>query len=130
MKRVLVCGDRNWKDYNAIHDVIKDWQEKYGIDIILEGEAQGADTMARAVAMWLDIPFKPFPAEWKQYGKAAGPIRNKRMLDEGKPDVVLAFHDDLDNSLGTKNMITIAKEAGVKVWHYRHFLGVIYAEII
>lgn len=35
------------------------------------------------------------------------------MLDEGKPDYVLAFHNDIFNSKGTKDMLNRAKKAGV-----------------
>jgi len=37
------------------------------------------------------------------------------MLDEGKPDLVLAFHTDIKNSKGTKNMIQQAEKRGIKV---------------
>lgn len=55
----------------------------------------------------------PVPAKWKQYGKAAGTIRNQQMLDE-HPDieVVYAFHDDLPKSKGTKDMCQRADKAG------------------
>lgn len=44
-------------------------------------------------------------------GKAAGPIRNQRMLDEGKPDLVVAF----PGGRGTADMVRRAKAAGVPV---------------
>ena len=56
-----------------------------------------------------------FPADWKKYGRAAGPIRNKQMLNEGKPDLVLAFHTNIENSKGTKSMIQIAKKSEIKI---------------
>ena len=52
--------------------------------------------------------------------RAAGPIRNQRMLVEGKPDLVIAFHDDLESSRGTKDMIKRSLKAGIRVWHYSH----------
>jgi len=54
-----------------------------------------------------------FPADWKSYGKGAGPIRNQLMLDEGKPDLVLAFHNDISSSRGTADMIRRAKKHGI-----------------
>jgi hypothetical protein len=56
-----------------------------------------------------------FPAEWKKYGNAAGPIRNARMLNEGVPDVVIAFHENIHKSKGTKNMMDQACLHGVDV---------------
>lgn len=55
-----------------------------------------------------------FPANWSQYGHAAGPIRNQKMLDQN-PDLVIAFHFDLEHSKGTKDMINRAKKACIPV---------------
>jgi hypothetical protein len=52
-----------------------------------------------------------FPADWDTHGRAAGPIRNQRMLDVGKPDFVIAF----PGGHGTANMVRKAKAAGVQV---------------
>ena len=53
-----------------------------------------------------------FPADWKANPRAAGPIRNRQML-AAKPDMVVAFHKDLATSRGTKDMVTIARKAGI-----------------
>jgi len=63
----------------------------------------------------LGIDVKEYQAEWAKYGIAAGPIRNKKMLVEGKPDIVLAFHNNITMSKGTKNMIKVANAMGVLV---------------
>ncbi len=78
---------------------------------IISGAAKGVDSVAIdwAITNWLS--FKEFPANWDKYGKAAGPIRNKQMLEEGKPDLVVAF----PGGRGTANMVKLAKEAGVEV---------------
>jgi hypothetical protein len=64
------------------------------------------------VAREPDRQIKPYPADWDKYGKAAGPIRNKQMLDEGNPEKVIAFR--FKNSRGTQNMINQAEKAGIK----------------
>ena len=56
-----------------------------------------------------------FPAQWDKYGKSAGVIRNQQMLDEGKPDTVVYFHDNIERSKGTKDMVSRAKKAGLPV---------------
>ena len=68
----------------------------------------------------MNIPVLSYPAEWNKFGRAAGPMRNKRMLIDGKPDMVFAFHDDIENSKGTANMIKITREAGIlfAVWSH------------
>jgi UDP-N-acetylmuramoylalanine-D-glutamate ligase len=53
-----------------------------------------------------------YPADWKLHGKSAGHIRNQQMLDESKPDIVIAF----PGGRGTANMIKRAKKAGVEVF--------------
>ncbi|MBI2020165.1 DUF2493 domain-containing protein [Candidatus Daviesbacteria bacterium] len=118
--RILVCGDRNWVDKLLIKSVLRQLLSKNSIDYIIEGEARGADSLARECAEELGIKVLKFPADWKKYGKAAGPIRNQQMLKEGKPDLVLAFHDNLQNSKGTANMIKISKKAGIETEVYHH----------
>lgn len=113
--RVLICGSRYWKNYERMFNVVTSLGK---IDMIIEGDAKGADKRGRQVAEALNIPCLTFFAGWAIYGDAAGPIRNKRMLEEGKPNIVLAFHDNLKNSKGTANMIQLALERGVPVWHY------------
>jgi len=106
--RLLICGDRNWSDGNAIREVI----EKFKPLIIIEGECSGADTLARLSAETMGIEVLRFPADWEKYGRAAGPIRNSQMLKEGNPDIVVGFHYKIDESKGTKDMLTRAKKAG------------------
>jgi hypothetical protein len=74
--------------------------------------------MAEQIARELGLSFRCYRAEWSVYGLKAGPIRNQKMLDEGKPDLVMAFHNDLGNSRGTADMIRRAKRAGVRVELY------------
>jgi len=81
------------------------------ISCVIEGEAKGADTMAREWAEHSGISVEKYPADWDTYKRAAGPIRNKQMIDEGKPDVVIGFHQDLESSKGTKNMQTQSLKA-------------------
>lgn len=67
----------------------------------------------------LNIYVKEFPADWETHAKAAGPIRNRRMLEEGKPELVLAFKNGFDHTLsrgGTENMVKQAKALGVAVY--------------
>lgn len=111
--KILVCGDRNWSDYNLIRDTLKGFN---GDITIIEGEANGADKMAAEAARELGYKVESYLADWGKKGRAAGPIRNKQMLDEGKPTFLLAFHDNLKGSKGTKHMIKIALKADIKVY--------------
>lgn len=72
--------------------------------------------MAQRYAVENDIPFRSFPADWKRYGKRAGPIRNIEMLHESNPDLVLAFKENFDWSFtsgGTEHMVKISKAKGI-----------------
>ena len=109
--RLLICGDRDWIDERLIYDEILALKP----DVIIEGEARGADTIAMDIGNALGIKVLPFPADWGRYGRAAGQIRNTQMLVEGKPDKVLAFHDDIIRSKGTRNMIGQCIKKGIDV---------------
>ncbi len=110
--RVLCCGDRNWTSYEIIR---RELEKLDDYTTVINGCAKGADSISAYIARQLNYPVIDFPANWNKYGRAAGPIRNKQMLDEGKPDLVLAFHTDIKNSKGTKNMIEQAKGRRIKV---------------
>ena len=114
-ERVLICGDRLWANFELILRELSKVQQERGIEVVIEGEAKGADTLGRAAAERLGIPVLKFPADWRRHGLSAGPVRNRQMLREGKPTLVLAFHNFIDNSKGTKHMVSVAREAGVPV---------------
>jgi hypothetical protein len=107
--RVLVCGSRHFNDYARLKTTL----EGLPIDTIIEGEARGADKLAAKYGEEKGIPVQRFPADWKLHGRRAGPIRNSQMLSEGKPDYVVAFL--AKDSRGTKNMIELARQAGLDV---------------
>ena len=119
MTRVLICGDRNWTDAKSVATVLDQWNKNTPISTVIHGAANGADTAGEQAAKLLRIPIESYPADWKQYGKKAGPIRNKQMLDS-KIDYVLAFHDNIDDSKGTKHMINIALKANVPIYLFSH----------
>ena len=113
--KVLVCGDRNW---NNVFSIKRELQKFSDDVVIIHGAATGADTIAGQVAKELGFKVEVYPAKWNELGRAAGPIRNMQMLREGKPDLVLAFHANLNNSKGTANMVSISRKNGVKVIHF------------
>lgn len=107
MTRVLVCGGRNYADANRMY------AELSALDItcLAHGGARGADWLAHEYTTNFNLNEREFPADWEQYGKAAGPIRNQQMLDEFKPELVVAF----PGGKGTAHMVAIARKAGVPV---------------
>jgi len=109
--RVLVCGGRDFADVPMMNRVLTKCKEENGIDVIIQGEAQGADRMARFWAEENGIEVEKYPALWHKYGKRAGYVRNQQMLDEGYPDLVVAFA----GGRGTSMMVNLARNAGVRV---------------
>ena len=110
--RLLVCGGRNFTDTEAAYRILDRIHRERGIGCIIEGDARGADRIAGYWARKNRVENRKFKADWQRDGKAAGPIRNARMLAEGKPDAVLAF----PGGRGTADMISRAKDAGLTVW--------------
>jgi len=85
--------------------------------ILIHGGAPGADTLAGQIGVELGFIIECHPAEWDKYGKAAGPKRNIEML-EREPDLVLAFHKDLNESRGTAHTVREAFKRGMRVFTY------------
>jgi len=109
--RVLVCGGRDFNDWVKACGVFDSEDEHLGIDVVIHGAARGADSLADRWARERGKPTLPFPADWHLNGRAAGPIRNQRMLDEGKPNIVIAF----PGGRGTADMVRRARAAGIPV---------------
>lgn len=121
--KVIVTGCRDWRDARAVRFVLASLLVACGVPFtLIEGGARGAD---RAAGEWGQQMEKRMPglftwvrveAQWEEFGRAAGPIRNVKMLREERPDLVVAFHGDLQSSKGTRHMVEIAEAAGVEVW--------------
>lgn len=111
--RVLICGGRDYQNKQYLFETLDALYafEDCKWSTIIQGGAQGADTLAVLWARANNIPVQTFFAEWKKYGKMAGYLRNKRMLFEGRPDLIIAF----PGGRGTANMIAQAQEARARV---------------
>lgn len=72
--------------------------------------------MADRAADYLDIPRDSITADWDRHGIGAGPIRNRAMI-LAHPDIalVMAFHDHIWTSKGTKDMVSVALRRGILV---------------
>lgn len=110
-QRVLVCGGRDFADREQLFDILDAAHEANPIELLIHGAAPGADSLAADWALSRDILCQAYPADWEMYGKGAGPIRNTKMLIEGRPHLVIAFHGDK----GTRNMVDQATTRGVPV---------------
>lgn len=120
--RILITGSRYLDPYNpnncqlmsdTLHTAAEKLYAAGATDItVVHGGARGADTLADIVARRLGLNTEPHPAKWHLYGKQAGPIRNKEMVDLGA-NIVLAF--PVGDSRGTKHCMRVASQAGLTV---------------
>lgn len=116
MKRIIFCGSRKYI-FSLKENIVKILKELDPVNtIIIHGGCTGVDTIAGIEAQKLGFCVEVFPAEWFKYGKKAGPIRNKIMLDSGIDEVYAFPYPDLEKSIGTKNMVNLAKKAGITVF--------------
>ncbi len=115
--KVLVCGSRDFTDIKIIQVVLMGVYRFHPDIHVIHGNARGADLAARQFAEAQRWRTTPYLADWKMYGKGAGPRRNQRMLDEGKPNLVLAFvSKPLAESIGTSDMVRRARAAAVPTY--------------
>ena len=110
--RIIVCGGRNYKDAAKVASALDAAHRKKPITAIIQGGADGADRLAAEWAWDHEIPVGTFNADWKAYGRKAGPIRNAAMIAESRPDGVIAF----PGGTGTADMIKQARTAGLTIW--------------
>ena len=109
--RVLVCGGRDYDDDARVNRTLVELHNDRRITAIIHGGATGADTYAARWGAWYGVDVLKFAARWSTEGRGAGPKRNQRMLDVGKPDLVVAF----PGGRGTADMVRRARAAGVRV---------------
>lgn len=106
---ILVCGGRNYSSKQDVYDVL----DRHNPTVVVAGGAVGADSLAVDWARTRQRAYIVFPAEWDKYKKAAGSIRNQRML-RTNPDLVIAF----PGGTGTADMVRRAKNAGIEVYEH------------
>lgn len=113
--RVIIAGSRNFCDDEVLRDRCEDVLAipmAFGNVIIVSGHAKGVDQLGERFAFENKLKTIVFPAEWKKYGRAAGPLRNKIMANNA--DALIAFWDG--ESRGTGNMIQLAQDKGLKLF--------------
>lgn len=112
----MVTGSRNYDDFNEMYWILKTIVSELKIEpsqsAIIHGNSRGADKIAGYVGRNLGFNIEVYPANWDKYGKVAGPIRNREMVNSGV-DLVLAF--PIGNSYGTRNAIKEAKKKQIPI---------------
>ena len=113
MFKLVVAGSRSFADFDRLSaDLDYLLSKKSPDDVeIVSGGAVGADALAERYARSRGLAFRAFPADWRRWGKLAGPIRNRQMADYGS--AVVVYWDG--RSRGSADMISSASAAGLRV---------------
>ena len=108
----MVCGGRRFADVTFVWNWLDGFHAETPISALITGGSTGVDNIASQWAATKLPPIERYVSKpkWAELGRAAGPVRNKRML-EWKPDVVIAF----PGSAGTADMVMRAKVAKIRV---------------
>ena len=109
--RVLVCGGRTFHKAELLAQTLIALHGQTPFTLIIHGAATGADSLAGAWALTHRINVLRFPPAWTKHGKQSGAIRNRQMIIEGKPDLVVA----VPGGRGTRDIVDQAKAAGIRV---------------
>lgn len=122
MTRILVTGSRHWPDSDALRAALDELLAQHGqpLTVVVGDCPTGADRMARRWALdrrASGARLEVHHADWHRYGRAAGPIRNRRMVASGA-DVCLAFIQPGAASRGTRHCVGRAERAGIPVTPY------------
>lgn len=108
-RRICVTGGREFSDRELVREAFSGISLSRG-DVLVEGEARGADRLCAEVAKEMGVRVEGHPARWQAYGGVAGPIRNIEMLESGI-DLLLAF----PGGRGTAHCVNAARERGIPV---------------
>ena len=113
--KVVVTGGRTYSNREHLFEYMDLFHSRTPITLLIHGGAKGADNLAKNWAKSHGVKILPFEAEWEKFGPAAGPIRNSRMIDEGRPDAVIAF----PGGTGTANCVAKAYDKKIPVYDGR-----------
>jgi hypothetical protein len=109
--KVIIAGSRNFNDYETLKEVCDFMLSRQNEIEIVSGAARGADLLGEQYANEKGFKIKRFPADWNQYGKRAGYLRNEEMAKYA--DAVIVFWDG--KSKGTEHMINLSKKHNLKL---------------
>jgi len=112
--KVLVSGGRDYSNKGKVYDVLDRLHSQRPIEVIVHGGSTGADALAHQWAEERGVLTSVYPANWKKHGRAAGPVRNRQMLEEEYPHGVVTFA----GGPGTRNLINEAKKRELPIQSY------------
>ena len=110
--KLIIAGGRNFTDYKKLCQICDNiLQDQTNIEIVSGAYYKGADLLGEKYAAEKGFLLTKFSADWKRFGRAAGPKRNEQMANYA--DTLVAFWDG--KSAGTKHMIEVSKRRNLKI---------------
>jgi uncharacterized phage-like protein YoqJ len=113
--RVIIAGSRTFHNYQLLKEkatqILQNYIQTNQEIIIISGTATGADQLGEQFAKEMGFKVERYAADWDKWGKSAGYKRNQQMAEVA--NVAIVFWDG--QSKGSKHMIDIAKNKGLKV---------------
>lgn len=116
--KLIIAGSRTITDYNILKDAIAEFiavDKIYNISEVVSGTANGVDKLGEQWAIENHIPIKRMAADWKQFGRAAGMIRNKEMGDYADMGFVLWDGRSKGSLMMYKYMKKLNKPVAIKI---------------
>lgn len=115
--RVIIAGSRKFNDYGKLKEncdriLSAELEDEDCKVVIVSGHAKGADSIGEQYARERGLDIDAHPADWKKYGRAAGVMRNKEMAETA--DALIAFPQEGEGNRGTRNMVRLAREKGLR----------------
>ena len=114
--RVVMGGSRDWTDADAIRSTLQMLRPSF----VGVGDCPtGADPIIRDISKELGIPGRVYIADWGKFGRPAGPLRNRRMVESVKPSRVVGFLRSDRENRGTKNLLLLAERSNIstiEIW--------------
>src|SRR5436190_907473 len=107
--KTIVAGSTRVTDAALVARAIA--SAPWDVTEVVSGCARGVDTLGEAWAEAHGVPVTRFPADWRRYGKGAGPVRNRQMARYA--DALVAVFNG--TSAGTANMIAQARQRGLRL---------------
>lgn len=111
--RVVIAGPRNlYPKWHVIAEAVV--KSGFEIELVIQGGAPGVDAAAKGYARQMRLPYVTVGAEWGKHGKAAGPIRNRKMAEMA--DALIVVKREAVDTRGTTSMLTEAEVAGIPIY--------------
>lgn len=115
--RILVTMSRRWKRWSQVRQVLEEIHRRYPDAVLVHGDCPDGDRTAAGIWKSLGGTDEPHPADWRQFGRAAGFRRNADMVESG---VAMCVGFIVNRSAGATHCADLAEGAGIPTVRYTY----------